>query len=524
YWTANPKRIAELSARMGQGGAATAARDSALWAELRSPALRDPRGYIIPADQADFITATKFVESLMKTGVTVNRASRAFTVAGKQYPAGSYVVKTAQAFRPHVIDMFEPQDHPNDFAYPGGPPIRPYDNAGWTLAYQMGVQFDRVIDAFDGPFEVITEDLPTRPAGRIVGGPQAAGYYLSHAPNDAFVAINRLLKNREDVYWLTSSVSANGKTYPAGTLYIASKNTTRPVLETLARDVGLTFEAVAAKPAVDAMKLNPIRVGLWDTYGGSMPSGWTRWLLEQFEFPFEVVYPPALDAGNLKAKYDVLIFPTGAIPAAGGGGGGFGGGGGGGGQNPQSVPAEFRDRVGRVSADQTIPQLRQFLEQGGTILAIGSSTSLAQHLGLPISDHLVEKQPDGTTRRLDGDKYYIPGSVLRVSVDNSAPLAHGMSSQADVFFNNSPVFRLAPDAALRGVRPVAWFGDDSPLRSGWAWGQTYLEGGVAVAEADVGRGKVFLYGPEVLFRAQPHGTFKLVFNGLYYPSATSARP
>ena len=92
----------------------------------------------------------------MKTGVTVHRATAGFTVNGKAYPAGSIVVKAAQAFRPHVLDMFEPQDHPHDVAYPGGPPIPPYDSAGWTLAYQMGIEFDRILDAFDGPFERLT--------------------------------------------------------------------------------------------------------------------------------------------------------------------------------------------------------------------------------------------------------------------------------------------------------------------------------------------------------------------------------
>ena len=74
------------------------------------------------------------------------------------------------------------------------------------------------------------------------------------------------------------------------------------------------------------MKLKPVRIGLWDQYGGSMPSGWTRWLFEQYEFPFEVVFPGTLDAGNLNAKYDVLIFVDGGIPErdGGGGGGGFG--------------------------------------------------------------------------------------------------------------------------------------------------------------------------------------------------------
>ncbi|RYZ16423.1 MAG: peptidase, partial [Sphingobacteriales bacterium] len=132
----------------GNGGMATKFYDQV----LKDPTLRDPRGYIIPADQKDFPTAVKFINALIKSGIAIHKASADFTVAGKKYPAGSYVVKTAQAFRPHVIDMFEPQDHPNDFQYPGGPPVRPYDAAGWTLAYSMGVKFDRVLEGFDGPF------------------------------------------------------------------------------------------------------------------------------------------------------------------------------------------------------------------------------------------------------------------------------------------------------------------------------------------------------------------------------------
>ena len=85
-------------------------------------------------------------------------------------------MKTAQAFRPHVLDMFEPQDHPNDIPYPGGPPTPPYDNAGWTLAYQMGVKFDRVLDGFDGPFEQV--ERPAKPAPGKVDASGAAGYLL----------------------------------------------------------------------------------------------------------------------------------------------------------------------------------------------------------------------------------------------------------------------------------------------------------------------------------------------------------
>jgi len=102
-----------------------------------------------------------------------------------------------------------------------------------------------------------------------------------------------------------------------------------------------------------------------------------------------------------------------------------------------------------------------------------------------------------------------------VSVDNSNPVAYGMGPVADVFFENSPAFRLAPDGALKGVKPVVWYASSTPLRSGWAWGQSYLEGMVGAASANVGEGAVYLLGVEAAFRGQPHGTYKLLFNSLY---------
>jgi hypothetical protein len=135
-----------------------------------------------------------------------------------------------------------------------------------------------------------------------------------------------------------------------------------------------------------------------------------------------------------------------------------------------------------------------------------------------VRDHLVETV-NGAERELAREKYYVPGSVLQARIDNSVPVAHGMPDRTDFFFENSPVFRLEPDAATAGVRPVAWFDSATPLRSGWAWGQQYLNGGVAAAEAAVGRGRLYLFGPEIAFRAQPHGTFKLLFNSIYLGAA-----
>jgi len=323
------------------------------------------------------------------------------------------------------------------------------------------------------------------------------------------------------VYWLKTPMNANGKSYPAGTFYIASKGNTTQMLQTLAKEKGLSFDGTSAKPGGDALKLQPKRIALWDQYGGSMPSGHTRWLFEQFEFPYQVVYPQNLDAGNLSAKYDVIVFQGGAIPPVRsegqqpqGGRGGF---------NreidPNTIPEEFRGWLGRVTPEKTIPQLKKFLEDGGTIITVGTSTALAYHLGLPVSNHLVERTPTGQVRELPNDKFYVPGSILRVAVDNTAPVAAGLPNNLDVFFDEDPVFRLEPDAALKGVRPIAWFDSPQSLRSGWAWGQNYLDGGVAVAEANVGKGKLYLFGPEVTFRAQPHGTFKFLFNGIYAGSA-----
>jgi hypothetical protein len=482
---------------------------------LRDPARRDARGYVISANQPDFPTATKFVNTLRHAGVAVLRATSPFTVSGKSYPAGSFVVKTAQAFRPYVLDMFEPQDHPNDFAYPGGPPKRPYDNAGWTLAYQMGVQFDRVLDGFDGPFEKV-EGLARVPAGTVTASNGAAGFVFSHQENDAFTAINRLLKAGEDVFWLRSPITANGKSYPAGSFYVSARPSTLPIIQKAATDLGVSFDGTAARPSGDATKLAAPRIALVDVYGGSMPSGQIRWLLEQFEFPYTVVYPQDVDAGNLKSKYDALVVASGLIGQSSRGFGGREGG-----ARPE-VPPDYQHMLGSLTEQRSVPAIKQFLEQGGNVVTIGTSARLGDMLGLPVYNALVERTPTGEERALPAEKFYVPGSILSVAVDNTEGIAAGQPARLDVFYDNSPAFRLGPDAALKGVKPVAWFDSDKPLRSGWAWGQNYLDGAVAIAEANVGRGHLYLFGPEITFRAQPHATFKFLFNGIYGGGEKSA--
>jgi hypothetical protein len=497
-------------ARAGGGGAGAAGgaapgagrggNTEALWAALHRPEDRDPRAFVIPSDQPDFPTATKFVNALLETGIDVRRATAGFTAAGKSYPAGSYVVLTAQAFRPHVMDMFEPQDHPDNFPYQGAPPTPPYDNAGWTLAYQMGVEFDRILDGVTGPFERIPDwNIAPPPVPLPAAG---AVYTFSPVQLDAFVAANRL----------AAAGAKLERFVPTGEFSVAVTATTLPVIRRAAAERGVRFRLPPRDAIETGGALKPPRIGLWDRYGGSMDAGWTRWILEQFEFPFTRVFVPELDAGNLNAKYDVLIFVTGALPGSGGGGRGGGGAAAGrGGAGPTNVPAEYANQVGSVSVDRTMPQIKQFLDKGGTVVAIGSSaTNLAAYLGLPMRNHLAASGPPPAS-----SVFYVPGSVLRARVDTTRPVAAGMKVDTDVFFDNSPVWALDAGAEAAGLKRIAWFDSKTPLRSGWAWGQERLEGGVIAVEAPVGAGRVYLFGPEILQRGQPHGTFKFLFNAIW---------
>lgn len=477
---------------------------------LKNPVNRDARAYIIPADQTDFPTAVRFINALILSGIRVEQATSAFTVAGKSYPAGSYIVETAQAFRPHVIDMFEPQDHPNDFQYEGGPPIRPYDAAGWTLAFQMGVAFDRIMDNFEGPFTKIPYGQLQSPARQELAASAPAGYLLSPSINNAFIAVNDLMKAGVKVFRLPAGVQ-NDPAYGPGTFYVPASAKAKTVLTNAAATLGLKVSGIAKSPQ-GAVKMSPLRIAIWNNYGGSIPAGWVRWIMEQYHYPYAFVYPQDIDAGNLNKKYDVLIFVTGAIPPVG--------------TAPKpmypesqpkadAIPAEFRGWTGKITADKSIPQLKKFMENGGTVVTIGTSTNLAYHLGLPVHNALTEKGADGKERPLPGTRYYIPGSLLKATFDTSEPANYGMPAENDVDFDRSPVFKLDADAAAKGVKRLAWFATDQPLHSGWAWGQAYLKDGVAAFVAPVGSGKLYAFSPEITFRAQAHSTFRLLFNQLY---------
>jgi hypothetical protein len=475
--------------RGGRGGC-TGPNLSVCASILRDPMRRDPRAFVIPANQPELAQALDFLQALSFAGIEISKSTADFSVMGVNYPKGSFVVRTDQAFRPHVLDMFEPQWHPMDLQYPGGPPKRPYDNAGYTLAFQMGFKFDRILDALPAglPLVAITDEKITPLPVPI--DMRARALKVSPASNDAFLAVNRLLKAKQSVERLSD-----------GDFLVTGTPTSIGILGDLSRQRGLqTYPALASDHGTP---IKPLRVGLYDQYGGSMPSGWGRWIFEHYEVPFERIFAPRLNAGDLRKDFDVLVF-YGGIPTSGAGGRG---GGGRGAADPATIPEEYRVQIGRTTLDTTLPPLKSFLEEGGRIVAIGrSAVDLAQDLSLPI---------DNQVAGISQDKYYIPGSVLQVAVDTTQPAAAGAHPAIDIFFDNSPVLRLGADAAARGVRKIAWFAVAEPLRSGWAIGQAYLKDGVEMASAQVGQGTAYFYAPEMTFRAQPEGTFKFILNTFY---------
>jgi len=491
FWALSPSRVAVIDSALQQAKrkdpkieSNRAAERKLLGSLYEDKSLRDPRGFIIPADQADFVKATDFVNALIQNGIDIQQASSDFTVAGKKYGKNSYIIKTNQAFRPHILDMFEPQDHPDDFQYPGGPPIPPYDAAGWTLAYLMDVKFDRIRDDFNGPFE----DLEIGKVIKLAEVSKPKGKYLKLPAtiNESFRLSNDLLKQGKNVWRDENN----------GDIYIENKP-----------DVRLIFQAEGTKNLPKQnKKIKSLRIALWDTYGGSMPSGWLRFLMEQYHYDFDLIFASDIDKGNLNSKYDIIIFPGNAIPR-------FGNSNNMGGyygrmpaEAPDNIPYPFKERWGKLTEEKSIPVLKSFLENGGKVVTIGSSSDLAEHLKLGVENHLV----DSNNKELKRTDFYTPGSVLTAKVGKGTASTWGYEDEIDLYYSNDNLYKITNSK----ITPLLWFDSEKVLKSGWSWGQKYLKDGVLAFEAPVGKGKIVSFGNDINFRAQTHGTFKLLFNQL----------
>ncbi len=513
HWTVTPKLIAIAKQRDDESA-------------FEDPALRDARAYVIPRNQPDFAAATRFVNALIRCGVEVHRASRKFTLGGASYAAGCFLVRCDQAFRAHVRDMFEPQWHPDDVGS-GGTPVRPYDSAGWTLAMQMGVQFDRFYDDVQGPFEPLDTTVRVLP-GKATDG--RAGWLIRAGSSNAFFAVYRLLGIDRPVQRLQKALDLGKARFAPGTFFLPRGKNTPTTVHELADNLGIDCVGIDKKPTVPLQSLKAPRVGLFDVWGGDIATGWTEWALREIGIQPKRVFGDRVLRGELHRDFDVLIFQTGLPSFAKKRGG----------RKPKPITDAFLAKLqaalppfedwSHIGARRTTltrknckTALRAFVRDGGKLLAVGKQCDSLIHLfELPVQSGIQVEGKDGKLRPANHSEFFIPGSLVRVRVRGDSHLGWGMPSETVTMFRRSPVFRVvdqdeAADPPIR-VDTVLSYAANDALASGWAIGAKHLADRPAALDIHVGAGRIFLFGSDVLYRGQPWTTFKLVFNALLDPN------
>ena len=495
HWTPTPYLVNAADAR--EDGAS-------VFSDLN---LRDPRVYVLRSDQPDWSAACRLVRALDRCGVAVHRATAPFECNGATMPAGSFVVQAAQAYRPHVLDMFEPQWHPDDIR--DGKPVPPYDSAGWTLAMQMDVQVVRSREAVGGAFELVA-DAEVFPPRALPDA--AAGWSLDPRDSHAVSAVNRLLAADCAVDWS-----------PRGFYFVPRSAAAKRVLADATQELGVHAVGVDRETREARRRVTAARLGLFDTFGGDMPTGWDQWLLQEFGFPVQQVFGDRIEAGDLAADFDVLVFHTG-LPG------------------PRDLQRSMRRRsppdLARLrealppfedwgnlesrntplTGDKTLPAIRAFVEGGGTLLALGSECAkVIRHFDLPIKigTHVAGDDGERATTR---DEYFVPGSLLAIEVDTRHRLGRGCSAEMAAMVNRRSTV-LEVTAVAADIEVVARYRPTDTLVSGWAIGEEHLVGKAAVVSARVGKGRIVLYGADVTYRGQPIGTMKMVFNAILAASA-----
>jgi hypothetical protein len=495
-----------------------------------------PYAFVVSSTQRDQFATYEMLEILEFGEVEIHRATAAFSANGKQYPAGSYVIKTAQPYGAFAKTMLEKQIYPDLRLFPGGPPEPPYDVTGHTLWMLMGVAVEPVDKAFDAPLELvkavkpIATPAPARPKAAYLVGPESYGVF-------------KLVAELQKANVPTFRAGAAFEGHPAGTFIIPSTPVSQPIVEKAAADLGLVVAGAERMPAVDGFKLKPgTRVGLWKG-AGNMPGGWLLWLLEQYGINHEIVKAQDF-SGDLNQKYDVILLPSGTSKTRIVNG-----------LDPKRHDAaEWSWAYGVGEAGWS--KLKAFVQNGGTLLAIGSAVETARELlDLPIEKALPEAPPrfggagardDESVAASTVDRalrdafssparlmqtlrdrvadptslFYCPGSLLQNEFDTSNPVAWGMPERWPVFFETDQAYRLRPGFGIE-TRVVSRYPREQILQSGWLLGEEYLKDQANVLSFRVGKGYVVTYGSQVDFRTQPRATFRLMFNAMFHGPSTA---
>lgn len=488
-----------------------------------------PYAYIIPREQWDPPVAALMLNRMMLLGIKVTTARSSFSSGDQTFRAGTWVIPMRQPFAAFVKSMFEEQKYPDLAKYPQlwqgvvrptkftDAYLPPYDTAGWTLPYQLGVKTIAAVEPLKADLVPIENAIP--PAGSVEGN-AAATYLLPPQLNNSFIAVNRILKAGGDVSRAKREFSEGGRTWAAGTWIIRGGSVARSLIDSVARDLSLKVVGVAGDGTSDAFSIKAPRVALYQSWVASMDEGWTRWLFEQYEMPYTTIHDSDIRAGGLGSRFDVIVIPeqqTRQIVN---------------GHAAESMPHAYVGGIGK----EGVSNIRSFVQQGGTLVLLDRASGFAaDELQLPVKDALTEVRVRRDVSGFDGvasqapAEFASPRSVLRMTFDRWNPVAYGMPEEgAASFGTDSIAFDIGQPLEKtnevsdpsNGVAVVARFPSTGVLLSGFLRGEKYLFGKPAALEASLDKGKVIMLGFGVQYRAQPHGTFKLLFNSLYYATAS----
>ncbi|MFC2160774.1 M14 family zinc carboxypeptidase [Acidobacteriota bacterium] len=448
-----------------------------------------PYAYVIPQDQKDLNTAIKMVNILISGGIEIHQATQSFQTQNRVYPEGTYVALMSQAYRPYLIDLLGPQLYPDRRQYEGGPPESTFDLTGWTLPYQMGVEAIKIERPFKAGLKPINKAIP--PAGKVSGNNET--FILDHNILDSYRAVNRLLKEEADVSWASKSFKSEGINYPAGAIIVSGVGI-RGRLQSLAKEFNLQIQA--GKAPREILGLRPLRLGLYKPWVANMDEGWTRFIFDNWEFPYSSLHDAEVRKGSLNQKFDVIVLTNVSSSRIIKG------------HAEGRVPPEYAGGIGEVGLEA----LHQFVKSGGTLICLNTACQLPiAHFQVPIKD---------ISRNYPSTEFFLPSSILKVDVDTTHPIAYGMEKSADIISFGSPVFEfLEVDEAqipLEDVKVVAHYPNSNPFRSGRLIGNQILHNKPALVEVESGDGRIILFGFRPQNRAQTHGTYMLFFNSLYY--------
>jgi hypothetical protein len=255
---------------------------------------------------------------------------------------------------------------------------------------------------------------------------------------------------------------------------------------------------------------SPVRLGLYQNYNAAMDEGWTRWVFDQYKFPYQTLHDAEARAGKLNAKYDAILLPDQSARAL------FNGLPGPGQQNPENrggeggaYPLEYAGGLGEAG----VRALREFVEAGGTLITLNNASEFAvNYLGLPVRNVLA-----GVSNR----DFYCPGSILRTELVPDHPLTFGMEAQSIAWFEQSPAFEIVNPNVAKAI--VRYPENSSALLSGWILGDQRLRGKAALVEVKLGQGRVILFGFRPQYRGQSLATLPLLFNAILTSKLETAR-